>query len=140
VTRNTHVRGGLTQPGLRRALTSAKPPTGFPVTRLSHMLDSQFFGLRGGLHHLPVFGGTRSPACCYSHFWCAPPTRAGPAHGSLSYSRFIPCHVDSVAWVAERKDVLCAFFWFLALWAYVRYAERPGRGRYLAVLLWFILG
>ena len=48
--------------------------------------------------------------------------------------------MESVAWVAERKDVLCAFFWFLALWAYVRYTERPGQGRYLSVLLWFCLG
>jgi len=139
VTRNTHVRGGLTQPGLEWALTSGEAANWFPVTRLSHMLDSQFFGLRGGLHHLTSVWCTRSPACCYSHFWCARPTRAGPAHGSLSYSRFIPARrIGRVGGGAQRR--LCAFFWFLALWAYVRYGRRPGRGRYLAVLLWFILG
>ena len=51
-----------------------------------------------------------------------------------------PLHVESVAWVAERKDVLSACFWFLTLWLYVRYAERPGTGRYLAVALGFCLG
>src|ERR1017187_6534267 len=51
-----------------------------------------------------------------------------------------PLHVESVAWVAERKDVLSAFFWFLTLWCYVRYVERPRAGRYLAVLPAFCLG
>ena len=51
-----------------------------------------------------------------------------------------PLHVESVAWVVERKDVLCALFWFLGLWAYVRYVERPGPRRYLLVLLSFCLG
>jgi tetratricopeptide (TPR) repeat protein len=51
-----------------------------------------------------------------------------------------PLHVESVAWVAERKDVLSALFWFLTLWCYARYVERPGVGRYLAVLVAFCLG
>ena len=51
-----------------------------------------------------------------------------------------PLHVGSVAWIAERKDVLSAFFWFLALYCYVRYTERPSPGRYLLVVLPFCLG
>ena len=51
-----------------------------------------------------------------------------------------PLHVESVAWIAERKDVLCAFFWFLTLWCYARYAQRPGLGRYVLVLLGFCGG
>ena len=51
-----------------------------------------------------------------------------------------PLHVESVAWISERKDVLSALFWFLALWSYVRYVERPGPRRYLAVVAWFVLG
>jgi tetratricopeptide (TPR) repeat protein len=51
-----------------------------------------------------------------------------------------PLHVESVAWVAERKDVLCAFFWFLTLWTYIRYTERPSFGRYLLALFFFSLG
>src|SRR6185295_3844950 len=51
-----------------------------------------------------------------------------------------PIHIESVAWVAERKDVLSAFFWMLTLWAYVGYARRPAAARYLAVLVLFALG
>ena len=140
MTRNTHVRGGLTQPGLEWALTSGEAANWFPVTRLSHMLDSQFFGLRGGLHHLTsVWWHALAGVLLFAFL-----VRSTHARWPSAWVAFLfalhPLHVESVAWVAERKDVLCAFFWFLALWAYVRYAERPGRGRYLAVLLWFILG
>ena len=51
-----------------------------------------------------------------------------------------PLHVKSVAWVAERKDVLCAFFWFLTLWLWTLYTERPGWIRYSATLVAFCLG
>src|SRR5262249_26214407 len=51
-----------------------------------------------------------------------------------------PLHVESVAWVAERKDLLSALFWILALWAYARYCERPGLARYLLVVLPFVAG
>src|ERR1019366_175517 len=51
-----------------------------------------------------------------------------------------PLHVESVAWVAERKDVLSGFFWFLTLWGYVRYAQRPGRGWYGFTLAAFAVG
>jgi len=67
--------------------------------------------------------------------------------GALWRSAFVaflfalhPLHVESVAWIAERKDVLCAFFWCLTLWCYARYAQRPGVGRYLLVLLGFCCG
>src|SRR5262249_25673260 len=51
-----------------------------------------------------------------------------------------PLHVESVVWIAERKDLLCALFWMLALWAYARYAERPRPARYLLVVLAFTAG
>ena len=51
-----------------------------------------------------------------------------------------PLHVESVAWVSERKDVLSTFFWMLTLWAYARYVEKPGMKRYLPALLFFVLG
>jgi tetratricopeptide (TPR) repeat protein len=140
VTRNTHVRDGLTPSGLEWALTSGEAANWFPVTRLSHMLDSQLFGLRAGLHHLTsVFCHALAAVLLFAFL-----VRATHARWPSAWVAFLfalhPLHVESVAWVAERKDVLCAFFWFLALWAYVRYAERPGRGRYLTVLLLFCLG
>src|SRR5208337_2312726 len=51
-----------------------------------------------------------------------------------------PLHVESVAWATERKDVLSTFFWLLTMWAYVWYAERPGLGRYVLILVCFSLG
>ena len=51
-----------------------------------------------------------------------------------------PFHVESVAWVAERKDVLSGLFWMLGLWGYARYVERPGYGTYGWVVLFFVLG
>jgi tetratricopeptide (TPR) repeat protein len=140
VTRNIHVRGGVTPQGLKWALTSGEAANWFPVTRLSHMLDGQLFGLRSGLHHLTSVCWHALAAVLLFAFLA----RATHARWPSAWVAFLfalhPLHVESVAWVAERKDVLCASFWFLALWAYVRYAERPGRGRYLLVLLLFCLG
>ena len=71
-------------------------------------------------------------------------TRATHARWPSAFVAFIfalhPLHVESVAWISERKDVLSAFFWSLALWTYVRYAERPAVSRYLLVLVSFCLG
>ena len=140
VTRNIHVRGGVTPQGLEWALTSGEAANWFPVTRLSHLLDSQLFDMRSGLHHLTSVWWHALAAVLLFAFL----KRATHARWPSAWVAFLfalhPLHVESVAWVAERKDVLCAFFWFLALWAYVRYAERPGRGRYLAALVCFALG
>lgn len=140
MTRNLHVRGGLTPENLKWALSSGEAANWFPATRLSHMLDSQLFGQRGGLHHLTSVWW-HALACVLLFAFLV---RATHARWPSAWVAFVfalhPLHVESVAWVAERKDVLCAFFWFLALWTYVRYAERPNRGRYALVLLCFCLG
>ena len=140
MTRNAHVRAGLTAPGLAWAFTSGEAANWFPVTRISHLLDCQLFGLRSGLHHLSSVGWHALAAVLLFAFL----VRATHARWPSAWVAFVfalhPLHVESVAWVAERKDVLCAFFWFFALWAYARYAERPGWGRYLSVLLCFCMG
>ncbi len=140
VTRNTQVGRGVTLPGLERALTSGDAANWFPVTRVSHLLDTQLFGMRSGLHHLSSVWWHALAAVLLFAFLKRATQARWPSAWAACVFALHPLHVESVAWVAERKDVLCAFFWFLALWAYVRYTERPGRGRYLAVLLWFCLG
>lgn len=140
MTRNVHVRGGLTVSGIEWALTSGEAANWFPVTRFSHMLDSQLFGVRSGLHHLTSVLGHALAAVLLFAFLARSTHARWPSAWVAFLFALHPLHVESVAWVAERKDVLCAFFWFLALWAYVRYAERPGRGRYVLVLLCFCLG
>jgi protein O-mannosyl-transferase len=140
ITNNSHVRQGITADGIVWALTSTEAANWFPVTRLSHMLDAQLFGLSGGWHHLTnVLFHTLATLLLFTFLHRATGARWPSAFVAFVFALH-PLHVESVAWVAERKDVLSAFFWFLALWAYVRYAERPGAGRYLVVLLAFCFG
>jgi protein O-mannosyl-transferase len=108
------------------ALTSTEAANWFPVTRLSHTLDVQLFH-------------TLATLLLFAFLHRATGARWPSAFVAFVFARH-PLHVESVAWVAERKDVLNAFFWFLALWAYVRYAEHPGAARYLLALLAFCLG
>lgn len=136
VLENPHVRGG----DARWAFTSMEHANWFPLTWLSHMLDVEMFGLRSGAHHLTsvaihalstllLFGllrkitGERWPSAFVAFVFAA--------H---------PLHVESVAWIAERKDVLCALFFILTLWAYARYVERPGALRYVVMLVAFGCG
>ncbi|MGB6281256.1 MAG: tetratricopeptide repeat protein, partial [Syntrophobacteria bacterium] len=137
---NPQVLAGLNKQGVIWAFTQYHAEYWHPVTWLSHMLDCQLFGLRPGLHHLTslLF---HLANCVLLLLILRKMT------GALWRSAFVaalfaihPLHVESVAWVAERKDVLSAFFWFLTIWAYARYAEQPGLRRYLLVLLFFGLG
>ncbi len=137
VTDNTIVLAGLTWHGVAWAFTTSHGPYWHPLTWLSHMLDVQLFGLDAGGHHITnivlhiattllLFGLLRK------------------ATGATRRSAFVaalfavhPLHVESVAWIAERKDVLSALFWMLTLGAYGWYAARPSVRRYLAVAVLF---
>jgi hypothetical protein len=131
VTRNPHVQAGWTAEGVKWAFTSREAANWFPLTRLSHMLDAQVFRLRSGAHHLTNAALHALAAMLLFAFL----KRATGARWASAFAAGVfalhPLHVESVAWVAERKDVLCAVFWFLALWAYVQWARRgaPRRSR-----------
>jgi tetratricopeptide (TPR) repeat protein len=140
VTANLHVQAGLTRDSLIWAFTSFDAGNWHPVTWISHMHDCQLFGLAPGGHHLTSLflhlAGTLLLFILLNRLT-----------GSLWRSAVVaalfavhPLHVESVAWVAERKDVLSTLFWMLSLLAYTRYAERPVLSRYLVTLLFFILG
>lgn len=140
VTANLHVRDGLTTAGIEWALRSTEAANWFPLTWVSHMADVQFFGLASGLHHLTnvVLHAAGAVLLFLLLFRTT---------GAVWRSAFVaaifalhPLHVESVAWIAERKDVLSAFFWMLALLAYVRFVERPGARRYALLLLAFGAG
>jgi len=137
---NPQVLAGLTKQGVIWAFTQYHAEYWHPVTWLSHMLDCQLFDLRPGLHHLTSL--LFHLANCVLLLLILKKMT-----GALWRSAFVaalfaihPLHVESVAWVAERKDVLSAFFWFLTIWAYAGYAEQPRLRRYLLVLLFFALG
>src|ERR1022692_1563403 len=140
ITDNPHLRNGISVEGLRWALTSGEAGYWFPVTRISELLDWQLFGLRSGPHHLTnVSWHVLATLFLFAFLHRATGARWRSALVAFLFALH-PLHVESVAWVTERKVVLSATFWFLALWAYVRYTERPSTARYLPVLVSFCLG
>ena len=120
VTANPHVVGGLTWASAGWALTSLDVGLWHPLTWISHMLDCQWFGLRPGRHHLTsVLLHTANTVLLL--------VVLRGMTGALWRSALVaalfalhPLHVESVAWVAERKDLLSTFFVLLTLWAYGR--------------------
>jgi len=126
VTANVHVQNGLTLENLKWAFSN---PVGFnwhPVTVLSHMLDCQLFGLQPWGHHLTSL---LLHAFNTALVFLLLRALTGAVWRSLLVAALFgahPLHVESVAWVAERKDVLSAFFGFLSLLFYARYAQATG--------------
>lgn len=137
---NPYVRHGLTLKGIEWAFTALRASNWHPLTWMSHMVDVQLYGLNPSGHHLTnlllhiansillflvLRRMTRST-------W-----RSGFVAGLFALH---PLHVESVAWIAERKDVLSTLFWMLTLWAYAAYAGRKTVARYLLVVLSLSLG
>jgi protein O-mannosyl-transferase len=123
ITGNAHVKSGLTWPGLVWASKNTETTNWHPLTWLSHMLDCQLYGLYPGGHHSTnlIFHVANTLLLFLL---------LKQLTGALWRSAFVaalfawhPLHVESVAWAAERKDVLSAFFWLLTLMAYARYAR-----------------
>lgn len=140
VTQNPHVQSGLTAETIGWALTSTEASNWHPLTWLSHALDCQFFGLNPHGHHLTsVLLHTGNAVLLFLILQWA---TGAPGMSAIVAALFAlhPFNVESVAWVAERKNVLSTFFFFLTLAAYGRYARRPSLGRYLLVALAFAMG
>ena len=137
---NPVVRAGLTLNGVKWAFTTLYAGYWMPLTWLSHMLDCQLFGLSpGGPHLTNLLFHIANTLILF--LWLLRATRTpGPAFLVAALFAWHPLHVESVAWVAERKDVLSTFFWLLTMWAYLWYVERPAVGRYLLIILCFGLG
>jgi len=146
ITNNTVVRNGVTVEGIRWAFGIGRAANWHPLTWLSHMLDVQLFGVAPGA----VMGtGGHHATNLLLHvlntgLLCVVLTRMT---GALWPSAFVaalfglhPLHVESVAWVSERKDVLSTLFLLLTVLAYVAHVGRPGRARYALVLLLYALG
>jgi len=140
VTQNHNVQAGLTLESITWSFTAVQASNWHPLTWISHMLDCQLYGLEPGRHHLTnVLLHILNSLLLFLVFM--------RMTGKLWQSGFVaalfalhPLHVESVAWISERKDVLSTFFWMLSLWGYLRYVERPGVCRYLLLLFLFILG
>jgi hypothetical protein len=137
---NVHVISGLTWENVAWAFTTTHLANWHPLTWLSHMLDSQLFGLDAGAHHLTnLLLHAANTLLLFlilvrttGSFW-----RSGFAAALFALH---PLHVESVAWVSERKDVLSTFFWMLTVGSYVRYAGIRSVRSFLPVCLFFALG
>ena len=140
VTDNAQVQTGLTPRGLLWAFTTTDAANWHPMTWLSHMTDCAIFGLDPSGHHLTnlLFHIANSLLL----FWFLKQTTHALGRSLIVAALFAlhPLHVESVAWISERKDVLSGFFWLLATLAYIGYAERPNARRYALVLLLFVCG
>src|ERR1043166_3573437 len=121
VTDNPHVQGGLTLDNIRWAFTSSHSGNWHPVTWLSHMLDCQLFGLNPAGHHLTnVLLHVANTVLLFLVLRRMTKALWRSAFVAALFALH-PLHVESVAWVSERKDVLSTFFFMLTLLAYAKY-------------------
>ena len=140
VTENVHIRHGITTEAIRWAFTTGYAGNWHPVTWISHMLDVELFGLKPRWHHLTnLLFHIANTLLLFFVFHRMTKATWQCAFVAALFALH-PLHVESVAWVAERKDVLSTFFWFLTMGAYVHYVEQPRLRSYLAVFAFLALG
>ena len=139
VIENDHIQSGITIDGLRWAFSTTYADFWHPLTWLSLMMDYQLYGLNAGGYHLTNLILHILSTLLLFWLFCR-------MTGAVWKSAFVaavfalhPLHVESVAWISERKDVLSAFFWMLTLCFYVYYTEKPVIRRYLLVFFCFAL-
>ena len=137
---NPHVAAGLTLTGLTWALRTGEMYNWHPLTWLSYMLDAQLFGLKpGALHATNLLLHVANTLLLFAVLYQMTSMAARSAFVAAMFAAH-PLHVESVAWISERKDVLSTFFWMLTLLTYVRYARQPRASRYLLVVACLALG
>ena len=140
VTANRQVRRGLTAEGFRWAWGAEVAANWHPLTLLSHMLDGELYGLDPGGHHLTSLLLHTANAVLLFVVWRRLTGAGGRSAVVAALFAVHPLHVESVAWIAERKDVLSGFFFLLTLAAWLGWVRRPTPRRYLLALLAFVLG
>ena len=140
ITLNPHVLKGFTFEGLRWAFTSGYAYNWHPLTWISHMADCEFFGAMPGYHHMVnTFIHMINSALLY----LVMKRLFKDVYASFTVAALFalhPLNVESVAWIAERKNLLCLFFFLLTLYQYALYADRPSPARSAWVLSFFAAG
>jgi tetratricopeptide (TPR) repeat protein len=140
VSENPIVRRGITWEGVRWAFGTGRMGNWHPLTWLSHMLDVHLFGVRPGAHHLVNVALHLANALLLFGVLRRMTRQPWPSLVVAALFALHPLHVESVAWISERKDVLSTLFWFLTLWAYARYADARAPLWYAATVAFFALG
>jgi Flp pilus assembly protein TadD len=138
---NPNIQAGITFKTVKWAFTAAGYTYFWhPLTWLSHMLDWQFYGNNAGGHHITnlIFHIANTLLL----FFVLKQMTSALWQSAFAAALFAlhPLHVESVAWIYERKDVLSTFFWFLTVWAYVRFVRCPKIAGYLLVVAFLALG
>ena len=140
VTDNPVVKSGLNLKSIKWAFTATHEHNWHPLTWLSHMLDCQIYGLNPRGHHFTsILFHIVNSILLFLIFRRMTKAIWESAFVAILFA-IHPLHVESVAWVAERKDVLSTFFWMLTMGAYMLYVENPNVRRYLLAVLLFALG
>ncbi len=140
VFKNMHVRNGLSLKNVLWAFSSVKEGNWHPLTWLSHMAVVEFGGLAPAWHHLLNLLLHAANVVLLFGLLCSMTGAPLRSFAVAAFWAVHPLHVESVAWIAERKDVLSMFFGLLALQAYVFYVKKAGKGWYLAALALLLLG
>lgn len=140
VTENAHVQSGLTTSSIRWAFTNGESGSWQPLTWLSHTLDYEVFGDAAWGHHLTSVSLHGATSALLFLAFLRLTRDTAPSLFVAAVFALHPLHVESVAWVSERKDVLSALFAVLTILAYARYAGTASRGQYALSLVWLTLG
>jgi hypothetical protein len=140
VTGNPHIRGGLNWSTIRWAFTTTTAGNWHPVTWLSHAFDYQLFALNPAGHHFVsiILHAVNAAVLFLLLAWIT--RRVGPGFFVAALFAVHPLNVQSVAWIAERKNVLSTLFFLLAIAAYAWYAQKRDWRRYLLVATFFAVG
>jgi protein O-mannosyl-transferase len=140
VTENPNVHAGPTWQNIKWAFTTGYASNWHPLTWLSHMVDCRLFGVSAPAHHIVNLLFHIANTLLLFIVLNRMTKQLWASAFVAALFAIHPLHIESVAWVAERKDVLSTLFWLLTMLAYTRYAERSSPGRYIAVLVLFALG
>ena len=140
VTNNPYVDAGLSAKSIRWAFTTVKAEFWHPLTWLSLMADTRIFGGSPAGYHLTNLLLHIINTLLLFFFLSKATGKLWQSGFAAALFALHPLHVESVAWIAQRKDVLSTLFWLLTLWCYTRFVEQPSRSRYGWVLVFFILG
>ena len=140
VTENRNIQAGLTSDAIKWAFTTSHAYNWHPVTWLSHILDFRLFGLNPRGHHLTnLIFHVANTLLLFLVLRLMTNTLWRSAFVAALFALH-PLHVESVAWVSERKDVLSTFFWLLTIWFYIRYTRIPKFNTYFPVMAVFAVG
>src|SRR5665213_2091610 len=140
VTENNFVKNGLTWTDVKWAFTSFHASNWHPLTWISHMADCQWFGLNAGAQHFVNVLFHAANAALLFVLLMRLTNALGPCFFIAALFAWHPLHVESVAWISERKDVLSTFFAFLTLLAYAKFVKGNSRRSFWCALIFFALG